>query len=350
MKRLAAKFIALMLLAASVAASLSGCAKKEVLTIYTWEGMFPQELLDGFTADTGIEINYVNFDMNETMLAKLEAAKGGDYDFVIADDYIVEQAIEKGLAAEIDKSRIATWDNINPIYQGQYYDPEDKYTVPCGAGIMELIYRPSAVDFEITGYEDLWDESLEDRVGIIANPRVVNGMVLKLDGKSFNTTNVEDVKAVGPKLAALAPNIRLIKDEFINDDIVTGEIDAGLMYTAQAVTAALDDPELKIVLPEEGLGFGIMPGFIPSNAPDKDAAYRFMEYLNEPENAAAWYSYMGYYCTNKAAEEYLDPSVKDMIIIPEDIDRNDMEMIENVPGEVNTVHEEVWAEFVSQCE
>jgi spermidine/putrescine transport system substrate-binding protein len=58
-----------------------------------WEGMFPQEVLDAFTAETGIKVNYSSFDTDETMLAKLETAKGGDYDVVIADDYIIETAI-----------------------------------------------------------------------------------------------------------------------------------------------------------------------------------------------------------------------------------------------------------------
>jgi len=104
---------------------LAGCANQAEetpppapLNLYTWEGMFPQEVLDAFTAETGIEINYSSFDADETMLAKLEAAQGGDYDLVIADDYIIEMVIAQGLAQKLDKSKITNWNNINPIYQG----------------------------------------------------------------------------------------------------------------------------------------------------------------------------------------------------------------------------------------
>ena len=48
------------------------------LNLYTWEGMFPQEVLDAFTAETGIKVNYSSFDTDENMLMKLEAANGGD--------------------------------------------------------------------------------------------------------------------------------------------------------------------------------------------------------------------------------------------------------------------------------
>ena len=108
------------------------------LNLYTWEGMFPQEVLDAFTAETGIKVNYSSFDTDETMLAKLETAKGGDYDVVIADDYIIETAIAEGLVMELDKSKIANIGNVNPVYQGQFFDPEDAYTVPYGAGVQTI--------------------------------------------------------------------------------------------------------------------------------------------------------------------------------------------------------------------
>ena len=71
----------------------AGSSADKQLNLYTWEGMFPQEVLDGFEKETGIKINYINFDFDETMLAKLETANGGDYDLVIADDYIIETTI-----------------------------------------------------------------------------------------------------------------------------------------------------------------------------------------------------------------------------------------------------------------
>lgn len=108
------------------------------------------------------------------MLAKLEAAGGGDYDLVIADDYIIETAISEDLVQKLDPSKLSNYKSINPVYQGQFFDPEDEYTVPYGAGVQTIVYDPSLVDLEITGYADLWDKSLEDSVGIIASSRVID--------------------------------------------------------------------------------------------------------------------------------------------------------------------------------
>ncbi len=67
--------------------------------------MFPQEVLDGFEEETGCKIVYSNFDTDETMLEKVSMAKGGDYDVVIADDYILEKIVEEGLATKLDKDK-----------------------------------------------------------------------------------------------------------------------------------------------------------------------------------------------------------------------------------------------------
>jgi spermidine/putrescine transport system substrate-binding protein len=314
------------------------------LNLFTWEGMFPQEVLDGFTAETGIEINYSNFDFDETMLTKLEAAKGGDYDLVIADDYIIETTIAEGLAQKLDTSKLKNYAGINPIYQGQFYDPKDEYTVPYGAGVQTIVYDPSLVKIDIKGYADLFDPSLKDSVGTIANYRVINGIALKIMNESYNTEDVAKIKEAGKKMLELAPNIREIKDDALQDDLISGEISAAVMYTSQVTSAKLAKPSLKVVFPSEGIGFGIMANFIPSNAPNPEAAYAFIDYILQPEVSAKCFEWLGYYCTTKAAEPYINDEYKDFLTLPADFTGN-MEMIQSVSAEAEEAHTQAWTEF-----
>lgn len=318
------------------------------LNLFTWEGMFPQEVLDSFKAETGITINYTNFDFDETMLTKLQAANGGDYDLVIADDYIIETVIAEGLAQKLDQSKIPNLSNINPVYQGQFFDPANEYTVPYGAGVQTIMYNPAVIDKEITGYGDLWDPALKDQVGIIANYRVINGLALKVNGQSYNTEDLNAIQAAGDKLMELAPNIRLIKDDSIQDDLVSGEIGAAVMYTSQVTMAKLADPSLEIVFPKEGIGFGIMAGFIPSQAPHADAAHKFLEYLLQPEISAQCFEYLGYYCTNREADALINDEFKSFLTLPSDFS-GDMEMIGNIGNEAMDLHAQIWTEFKTAC-
>ena len=164
------------------------------LVLFTWEGMFPQEVLDDFEKETGVKGVDSNFDTDETMLEKLSMSKGGDYDIVIADDYILETAIQEGLAEKLDKDSLENIGNINSLYQGQFYDPDDEYTVPYGAGIPLIVYDPEQVEIDIKGYKDLWDSSLEDSIALTANYRVINGITQLSMGESMNEQDVDVIK------------------------------------------------------------------------------------------------------------------------------------------------------------
>ena len=295
------------------------------LVLFTWEGMFPQEVLDDFEKETGVKVVYSNFDTDETMIEKLSMAKGGDYDIVIADDYILETAIQEGLAEKLDKDSLENIGNINPLYQGQFYDPEQ-------------------VDIDIKGYKDLWDSSLEDSIALTANYRVINGITQLSMGESMNEEDVDVIKKTGEKLLELAPNVRLIQDDNTQNALLNGEASVAFLYTSQVTAALAENPDLKVVYPEEGLGFGIMGMFIPSEAPDKDAAYSFMDYIMQPEVAAKCTDYIGYYSTNKAADELVNPD----LVVPDDVTKG--EIVQNVSQEADEQYQKNWTEFKAACD
>lgn len=344
----AKKAAAVMLCAALTAAMATGvnvsAKDKDELVLYTWDGMIPQEVLDDFEKETGTKVVYSNFDTDETMLEKLSQAKGGDYDVVIADDYIIESAVKEGLVQKLDKDAITNWGNINPLFQGQFYDPDDEYTVPYGAGIPLIVYDPDQVDIDIKGYKDLWDSSLEDNVAIIGAYRVICGITQLSMGESMNEDDVDVISRTGEKLQELAPNIRLIQDDNTQNALLNGEASVAFLYTSQVTQALKDNPDLKVVYPEEGLGFGILGTFIPSEAPNAEAANEFINYLLQPEVTAKCINSVGYYNTNKAADDLVDEN----LVVPDDVTKG--ESIENVSQEAEQEYNKIWTEFKAACD
>jgi len=323
---------------------ICGCGAKKQFTLYTWEGMFPQEILSGFEKEAGLKINYVNFDTDEAMLTKLQSAKGGDYDLVIADDYIIEMAIAEGLAQKIDKSKIPNYGNINRIYQKQFYDPSDLYTVPYGAGVQTIVYNPREIKKEIKGYSDLWDPDFAQKIGIIGSFRVIDGMALKVLGESYNTDDIAVINKAGDLLLKLAPNIRLIKDDMLEQELLSDEVSIAVMYTSQVTAAKLEDPQLAVVFPQEGIGFGIMAAFIPVKAPNSEAAHAFLNYILDPERGAECFKSLGYYSTFSASDPYIDDEYKEFLTLPAGFNE-DMEMIQNISPEAEEAHNQIWTAF-----
>lgn len=349
MKKILALALAVMLCVGALAGCSGGNEDAEVLNIYTWAGMFPDDVIADFEKETGIKVNYTQFDYSETMLSKLQSVNGGEYDLVIADDYIIETVIAEGLAQKLDKSKLSNYGNINPLYQGTFYDPTDEYTVPYGSGVQTILYDPARVNVEINGYADLWDAAFKDNLGIIGNYRVINGMALKVLGYSYNTENLDEIEAAGQKLYELAPNIRLIKDDSTQNDLLAGEISAGVLYTSMVTLAKLENPDLEIVFPEEGIGFGIMGAFIPSQAPNSDAAHKFLDYIMDAERGAKCFEWLGYYCTFSASEEYIADEFKSFLVLPEQFKSEDMEMIGNISAEAMEKHADIWTQFKTLC-
>lgn len=317
------------------------------LNLYTWAGMFPREVLSGFEKETGCRINYANFDTDEAMLAKLQETGGAGYDFVIADDYILEMVYKQGLAQDLDKEQIPNYENINPVFQGQFFDTDNVFTIPHGAGIPLIAYDPSLTEISIEGYADLWNPALNQNVAVIGNYRVVNGMALKILGESYNTEDPAVLEKAAKLMLELAPNIRVISDSNTQDLLLSGEVAAAFMYTSQITLALQANPQLKVVYPKEGLGFGIMAGFIPSKAPNAAGAYAFINYLLRPEIAAQCFEYVGYYCTTKAAEPYISEAMQPFIILP--AEHSNGESIRTVSTATEDIHSHMWTAFKNAC-
>lgn len=338
-----------LLLAAALATSLFGCSNKDTeektLNVLTWDGYIPEDIAAEFSEETGIKLNYANFNDNEEMLSKLEATEGGQYDLVIGSDYIIDIARKKGLLSELDKTKIPNYDNLDPAFLGQYYDPDDLYTVPYAAGTPLIIYDPAKVTVDIKSFDDLWNPALENQIVMMDDARNVIGITLKSMGKSMNETDPAVLEQAKEKLLKLKPNIHHLDYNNPNDAMVSGEAAVGYMFTPQVILALQERPDLKVVYPSEGMGFGIDSWFVPLNAPHKDNAYTFLNYILDAKTGARISEQTLYLCPNRASEPYLSEEFKSnkALYIPTELLGN-TEFIEDV-GDATETYDKIWTEF-----
>lgn len=348
MKKLFALLLALMLMMSVCAAAETVNQKDEaVLNIFTWEGYIDYStVIQPFEAETGVKVNYATFASNEEMFEKLSAVGGGDYDIILASDYMLNTVREAGLMQKFDPAIVTNYGNLNPDFTGKFFDPENEYVIPYVSGIPLIVYDPNAVDIEINGFADLWDPSLKDTLGLIDDARVTLGMVLLSMGQSMNTTDEAVLAEAAEKLNALKENIHVLEYENLHNYLVSGDI--GVAYTfTPFVGLALDaNPDLKVVWPQEGLGFGIDGCFIPSNAPHAKNANLFLEFLLRPEIAAVCAEWQ-YYCTpNAAALEVISEDYKARTEFMGLFDRmDDAEFVLNLPPEDEQKFQDIWTTF-----
>ena len=347
MRKICVLLLTLAMLCTCALAETVNARDEAVLNIFTWEGYIDYETVSKpFEEETGIKVNYATFASNEEMYEKLAAAKGGDYDIILASDYMLNRVREDGLMQKFDPEIVDNYGNLNPDFTHQFFDPDNEYVVPYVSGIPLIVYDPSVVGIEIKSFNDLWDASLTDSLGLIDDARVTIGMVLLSMGQSMNTTDDAILAEAAEKLDALKPNIHVLEYENLHNYLVSGDVAVAYTFTPFVALALDANPDLQVVWPEEGLGFGIDGCFIPSAAPHAKNANRFLEFLLRPEIAAICAEWQ-YYCSpNAAAQDCLEDWYKENPVFNGIYDRiGDAEYVMNLSTEDEQKFQDIWTKF-----
>lgn len=323
-------------------------AEEKVINILSWEGYIDADTLYNFEQETGIKVIWSPMDSIDSMLLKVTHGGGADYDLILSSDYSLNILREQGMLQKLDLSKLTNYANLNSSFLNQTFDPTNEYVVPYVAGCPLIIYDPARVPFEITGYEDLWNEALTDSVAVLENARVLCGVTLKTMGKSMNETDSEVLAQMQEKLMPLYRNIRTFGDMESYTAVTTGEASVGFMFTPFVYMVQLEHPDFKVVYPKEGLGYGIDGFVIPEGAKNADNAHVLLDYLMRPEIAAHNAEYQMYMCVNQAAEPYLSDEYRSATVmnVPAEMLKT-AEFVEDV-GASETVFQEIYTVFKNQ--
>ncbi len=300
---------------------------KITLNVYNW-GQYIADGSDG-SVDIiaafeerypNIDVNYSTYDSNEIMYTKL-AAGGITVDVIIPSDYMVARMIEEDMLLELNFDHIPNYRHIDENFKGMPHDPENKYSVPYTWGTVGIIYNSKYVDEEdLVGWELLWNEKYADKILMFDNSRDAFGIAAYLLGYDVNTTDEEELRACADILAQQEPVVQQYVMDQIYDLMENEEAWIAPYYVGDYMTMAAENEDLCFYLPEnQGFNLFVDAMCIPKCAQQKEAAELFINFLCEPEIAAANMDWVGYSVPLSAAKEFMDPElVEDPILYPSD--------------------------------
>lgn len=277
---------------------------KGPLNLYAWSEYVPQELLDGFSAATGVTINYDSYASNEELLARLKAGNA-NYDLIIPSDYLVGLMRSGGMLEPLDKAQLPGLANIDPQFLGRSFDPQNEVSVPYQWGTTGIVYHAEKVSPPITAFADLWKPDFKDRLVATDDQREMLGIALVQLGLDRNSQDQAELEQARDKLIDLKPNIRVFDSDSPKTQLLAGEVDAGIVYNGEAALAARENPAFTYVLPADGCGIWFDNLAIPAGAPNPPAAHAFINYLLQPENSALITRDYPYSNPNKAGLAYV---------------------------------------------
>lgn len=310
----AAGFCLLLILSS---ASTHASAAAESINVYNW-GQYISDGTDdcidvnaAFTEATGIEVNYMTFDSNESLYTKLKTG-GSSYDVIIPSDYMVGRLIDEGMLLELDYDNIPNAACIEEAYRNTDYDPDNRYSVPYTWGTVGVIYNSAYVDEEDIGSWDLlWNEKYAGKILMFDNPRDAFALAeLKL-GYSLNSRDEDELRASAYELIQQKPLVQAYVMDQIYDTMQRGEAWIAPYYAGDYLMMCEENEDLSFYFPSEGFNFFIDAFCIPTCCENKAGAEAYINFLCSPEICGQNLDYLGYSSTEEAAKEYMDPEMLD---------------------------------------
>ena len=338
------------------AAVLAGCGSSAggengQVIVYNWGEYIDPETIDLFEEETGIEVVYDEFETNEIMYPKVESG-AASYDVVCPSDYMISKMIENNMLAEINFDNIPNArDNIGAQYyeQSRGFDPENKYSVPYCWGTVGILYNKTMVDEPITSWAKLWDPKYADNILMQDSVRDAFMVAEKLNGFSMNTKDPGELEIAKNSLIEQKPLVQAYVIDQVRDKMIGGEAAIGVIYSGEAIYTQRENPDLEYVIPEEGTNVWVDSWVILKDAPNKENAEKFIDFMCRGDIAVKNFEYITYSTPNDAARDLIeDEDIRSSEIAFPDLSKyNNLETFVYLGEDGDALYNELWKEVKS---
>ena len=286
----------------------------DTLNFTTWPNYFAQENFDNFTKKTGVNINVSVFGSNEEMLAKLQAG-GTGWDVFVPTNYTISTYHQLDLIEPLDVSKLASFDpsTHDPRFIGAGKVDGTLYAVPKDWGTTGYVINTDKVKGEMTTWKQFWDRARDDlsgRVMVHDYQLTTIGNALEYFGYSFNSIDPKELADAEKLLIDCKPHLFAINSDY-QPSMRNGDAWASVCWTGDAKQLNRDIPAMQYVIGKEGGEIWTDFYAIPKNAPHKDAAYAFIDYMLTPEVNAKEVLAHGYPSTNSRTNALLPKEILD---------------------------------------
>lgn len=317
------------------------------LKIYNWSDYMPQSLIDSFSEKYSVDIIQDTYDSNETLLAKLKSGVKG-YDIAVPGDYMVAIMIEEDLIENISANKLENFNNIKPELIDVYFDPGREYSIPYQFGTTSFMVDTTVYSGDINSLSILFDPPAELR-GKINMFRDVNDVVnAALRYKGFETCNSDrkQLSEVNELLLSAKDHWLSIMSDGAREMLISGDAAVSMIWNGMGLRAREEKPSLQYSYPKEGLTAWADNMVVLKDAPNLENAKLFMNYLLEPENAAALTNFAGYTAGVEGAAPFLQDKFKGALELNPPGDAPIADFVPPCSPEVVKLYDRLWTNLL----
>ena len=306
------KFV-LILVALAVVMGGPAWAGKDELRIYIWSEYMDEEFMTAeFEKKFGYKVRIDHFESYEEMMAKLQGGGASQYDLVCLGDYVFEAAMSMNIIQKLDHSKIPNLKNLMPRFYNDYYDPGCKYHVPWQWGFTGLLYRKDKIaDKDAQSWSLLFDpEKLKGPFYLLDSQQEMISLTMNYLGYDPNSYKTDEMKKAMDLLIKTKKRSNCLGFKGgvgARDEVASGAAQASTCYNGDANKVISENPKtLGFKVPKEGTFMFLDALALTKDAPNPEAAYKWLNWILEPEIGANISNFVQYATPNKASLPHIN--------------------------------------------
>ena len=296
------------------------------LNIYNWADYIHPDAITGFEQEFGIDITYDIYDSSEIVDTKLMTGRSG-YDVVVHAASFTARLATVGIFHPVDFNKLPNWHHLDPNLIRR---ADEKYSnglqgVPFFWGTTGITYNVDLIkermpNAPLDSSALIFDPEIISKftdcgISFLDDPTSVIPMAMMYLGYPANSVDLQQLKEVETLVKAVRPYITYFSSTKMLLDLPSEEVCIAMSWSGDYSVAsnrakeAGIDINLDYIIPKEGGGMWFDNMYIPEDAPHRENAYLFLNYMLRPQVIAASTDYIGYANANKSATPLVNPSL-----------------------------------------
>jgi spermidine/putrescine transport system substrate-binding protein len=302
-----------------LAFALGNVYAAEELSLLTWGGYAPQNLVDKFQKETGVTVKVTNSN-NEEMIAKLRATRGAGFDLAQpSQDRISSVQAKYNIYQAMDYSKINANQIIPPMFEAVKKNTMaggKAHAVPFCWGTSGLVVNRKFAP-NVSDYSDILNAMYAGRISYRLKRPTLIALAFAMGENPFAKYSdamayKELMEKVGEAMIAGKP---FVKNYWTNGDSLLQSMRSGEVHVAMAWDNGgwklhVENPNIDFLAPVSGALGWIDTFAIPAKAKNVDAAYKWINFMMRPENAAVFTNAEKYGTASAGSGKFLNSEIK----------------------------------------
>jgi len=301
--------------------AMTFAADTKELVFLTWAEYMDPDLIEQFESRYNTKVKFIYFESDELRDDMLLSTNNA-FDVICTNGRSIKAYSNRGWITPITDADVPNKKHIHTRW-AHAFPYANEYAIPFFWGTLGIAYRKDLVTTPITSWQQLLKPKtdLQGKITLVKDARDLMAMALKSQGYSVNTENTDELKLAKHLLHEQKPYIKNYTYTLLSKEsaLVTGEAVALISYNGDAMQLIEHNNNITYVIPDEGTNIWVDYLVVSKNSTKKKLAMNFINFLNEPINAAKLAQYVYYASPNHTAEKYLPKDfLADPVIYPDE--------------------------------